>query len=392
MYRFFLLAITASCGGESTARLGSHMATSDFPPDGYEVTGTGVTWADDFSITEGIGTISSVADAGGGDIRVQTGAAHGLVVGQYVRLQGTTSYDGEYVITAVSDTTHFDITATYVATDTGTIYTNFCGPDSVRFEPSTDQPEYVYDTSIGINENQPLRMSALVQVSSISGSAGWFAIRVKWYDADDSYMSATNVWSGQVSASGEWLRLSGLVTVPVGARGARPSIVRLYVGTTNYAWLDDIALEEVPIAFSVYRSSNQTGMASTGAHVQFNAEDFDYGSNFDVSTYAFIVPSDGIYTMNARCQVAFLDTDEYAQLSLRWSDDGWSSSRFLSIGQDFFSRQDTWPPTVVVTYTGPLARGDQVRAYLVHGHSTTVSAAGDATGYRKTAFAGFLVE
>jgi len=392
MHRFFLLAITASCGGESTAHLGSHMATSDFPPDGYEVTGTGVTWADDFSITDGVFTISSVADAGGGDIRVQTGAAHGLVVGQYVRLQGTTSYDGEYVITAVSDTTHFDVTATYVATDTGTIYTNLCGPDSVRFEPSTEQPEYVYDTSIGINENQPLRMSALVQVSSVSGTAGWFSVRVKWYDADDNYMSATNVWSGQVSASGEWLRLSGIVTVPVGARGARPSIVRLYVGTTNYAWLDDIALEEMPIGFLAYRSSNQTGMAAVGAYIEFNAEDYDYGNIFDVGTYSFVAPASGIYTFNAQAELVDLDSDEYAFLDLLHSDDNWSSFNTIAQGQHFFSRQNNWPAVVTISHTALLSRGDQIRVVLAHGHATDAAVTGAADAFHSTSFSGFRVE
>jgi hypothetical protein len=370
------------------------MATSDFPPDGYEVTGTDVTWADDFSITEGIGTISSVADAGGGDIRAQTGTAHGLVVGQYVRFQGFTNYDGEYAITTVSDTTHFDVTATYVATDTGTFYTNFCGADSIRFEDTqpTEDPTYKYDSLIEIEEGKPYRMTALVQVSSIASSDGLMAVGVHWYDADDSFLSTTNVLSGKLDASGQWQRVTGIVTAPIGAHNAVPFVLKYSQFGTYYAWLDDIAIEHMPIGFLAYRSSNQTGMAAAGAYIEFNAEDYDYGDNFDVSTYSFIAPSDGIYTFNAQAELVDLDSDEYAFLDLLHSDDNWSSFNTIAQGQHFFSRQNDWPAVVTISHTALLSRGDQIRVVLAHGHATDAAVTGAADAFHSTSFSGFRVE
>jgi len=302
MHRFLLIAVLlASCGTESS------MATSDFPPNGYEVTGTDVVWADDFSITEGIGTISSVADAGGGDIRAQTGAAHGLVVGQYVRFQGFTNYDGEYAITAVSDTTHFDVTATYVATDTGTFYTNWCGADSVRFEDTqpTEDPTYKYDSLIEIEEGQPYRMTALVQVSSIASANGLMAVGVHWYDADDSFMSTTNVLSGKLDASGQWQRVTGIITAPIGAHFAVPYVLKYSQFGTYYAWLDDIAIEHMPIAFSAYRDSTSQNIPdSMETRVQFDAEGYDYGSAYDdASTFRFTAPIPGAYLFTTRVQI-----------------------------------------------------------------------------------------
>jgi len=64
-------------------------------------------------------SISSVANPGGGAIRVQTSAAHGFAFGDPVAIVGSSAYDDIYIITAISDTTHFDVTATYSATDTG---------------------------------------------------------------------------------------------------------------------------------------------------------------------------------------------------------------------------------------------------------------------------------
>ena len=66
-------------------------------------------------------TITSIANSStSGDITI-TGT-HSLVVGDMVELTGDTGYDDTYVVNAISTTTTFDVTATYVATGTGTAY------------------------------------------------------------------------------------------------------------------------------------------------------------------------------------------------------------------------------------------------------------------------------
>jgi hypothetical protein len=69
-------------------------------------------------------TVSSIADYSGtvsGTISVTTATAHGLVTGDMVELDGDTGYDGEYDVTII-DTTSFYVTATFVATGTGTAH------------------------------------------------------------------------------------------------------------------------------------------------------------------------------------------------------------------------------------------------------------------------------
>jgi hypothetical protein len=66
-------------------------------------------------------TVSSIAQ-NLTDITITTSSAHSLVVGDMVELDGDTGYDGEYDVTAVGATTTFDVTATYVATGTGTAH------------------------------------------------------------------------------------------------------------------------------------------------------------------------------------------------------------------------------------------------------------------------------
>ena len=63
-------------------------------------------------------TITSCADATP-YVRV-TATAHGYAIGDIVRIDGTLSYDGQYAV--IDKTTNtFDITATYTATNTGTV-------------------------------------------------------------------------------------------------------------------------------------------------------------------------------------------------------------------------------------------------------------------------------
>lgn len=65
------------------------------------------------------GNITAFADAGGGQVTVTTSTAHGYANNHVMRITGTTNYDGSYVISNVAATT-FRITATFVATETGT--------------------------------------------------------------------------------------------------------------------------------------------------------------------------------------------------------------------------------------------------------------------------------
>jgi hypothetical protein len=75
----------------------------------------------DFFLVQGTtdNTIASVADAGGGVLTVTTSAAHGYSNGDVVVQEDTTSYNNSYVIASVASTT-YDITETWVATETGT--------------------------------------------------------------------------------------------------------------------------------------------------------------------------------------------------------------------------------------------------------------------------------
>jgi hypothetical protein len=86
-------------------------------------------WHPAFGLTEGecsdfirdeggIATIISIVQ-NGSDITIETDAPHGFDVGDPTSFVGGTGYDIQHMITAVADTTHFDVTAAFTGDGTG---------------------------------------------------------------------------------------------------------------------------------------------------------------------------------------------------------------------------------------------------------------------------------
>lgn len=67
-------------------------------------------------------TITAFAAVVGSTTTTTVTATHGLVAGDMVTIDGTTNYDGDYVVVSVSTTVSFVITKAFVATETGTAY------------------------------------------------------------------------------------------------------------------------------------------------------------------------------------------------------------------------------------------------------------------------------
>jgi hypothetical protein len=79
---------------------------------GLTINGTTVSFDNELDIT-------AAADAGGGQVTISTDNTYGLAENDQVTIAGTTSYNGTFTATNVT-TTSFEITDTFVATETGT--------------------------------------------------------------------------------------------------------------------------------------------------------------------------------------------------------------------------------------------------------------------------------
>lgn len=67
--------------------------------------------------------IASIADGGSGEIAVTTGAAHNLAVDDIISQTNLTdaAYRGIFIVNTITSATVYEVTATYTATDTGTM-------------------------------------------------------------------------------------------------------------------------------------------------------------------------------------------------------------------------------------------------------------------------------
>ena len=76
-------------------------------------------------------------------------------------------------------------------------------------------------------------------------------------------------------------------------------------------------------AFSAFMSSNQSNRSTNTNHtVDFDSTLFDIGSNFNTSTFKYIVPKTGIYQFNANIRIDDIDTaTDYIRVSLIVTDD-----------------------------------------------------------------------
>lgn len=65
-----------------------------------------------------------------------------------------------------------------------------------------------------------------------------------------------------------------------------------------------------PVAFSGTMSSAQSLANATAVKLQVNTEDFDYGGNFDTSTYRYTAPYDGVYRVDYNLLLENIGTDK----------------------------------------------------------------------------------
>lgn len=116
--------------------------------------------------------ITAFADAGGGQV-TGTSVAHGVANSEVIIIDDTTDYNGTYTASNVTADT-FEITATFVATETGTLKIGFvdiagtaeAAADNERFTFSTS-PNELTSTNL---KDKPLGVS--LDVTATNGSSG----------------------------------------------------------------------------------------------------------------------------------------------------------------------------------------------------------------------------
>jgi hypothetical protein len=364
---------------------------STYPPDGWEAAGTDVTWASDFDIQNGIGTITAIGN-NGSFIDVTTSEDHGLEIGQWVRISGTTDYNGEYTIANVGASDEFSVThPTYTSSQTGTYHANTIGPDCIKFENTTPTGNpYIYvSPPVSVKEGNLFDVEATLQATSIAGG-NTVSVGVAWYDGDGDWLSTTYIHNAVLPSAGAWHRIAGVVTVPENARGAVLLIAK--ANTSFFVFVDDADGEEMPIAFFAYRNaSGQNVLNATQTLIQFEAELYDYGDDYDESSsYFFTAPVAGVYLFSAmvklyRSSGGFVGGGSQGALYIYKNTATYTmlDERYLRTGDDWQMFQGTCQI--------PLVAGDQVGVTIYHNDTVTLQIQGVTSSLHRTTFQGLRI-
>jgi len=213
---------------------------------------------------------------------------------------------------------------------------------------------------------------------------------ILWYDEDKNFDSSTTVYFSPVDTVDTWQTEMMIVTCPTDCAFAAPSFTRTNAGAGDeyFAYLDYAGVIPITRSFRAFQDGN-TAYAS-GSVVEFDAEEFDYVGMYDnAADYDWTCPASGVWVLQSGAvNNSDLDTDNYADLIMYWSDDDWTSSDVLAYGTKPHAPSDDYQVHMLCGYIGYFNRGDKVKVYFYHGNGGNLTLLGTAAGIH-TWFSGF---
>lgn len=155
----------------------------------------------------------------------------------------------------------------------------------------------IYSEKIPVDKNRPYRCSAMCQQSGAEG----ITVTVYWWDVNRAASSVsykTVVHNANLSSTGAWIPITGVVTPPSDAVFASVRLTAVNgSGVTSY--FNNGELTEETRSFNAkLATTNFTGYSS-GAAIIFNSELHDYGDDYDTSNGEYTVPESGVYAFSS---------------------------------------------------------------------------------------------
>jgi hypothetical protein len=165
-----------------------------------------------------------------------------------------------------------------------------------------------------------LDTNVMVKGGTSPGVAAYVGIGIKYYDSAKSFLSngttATKLQS--TMTAGTWYRVVNKgQAAPAGARYAK---IVAAAGTTLAAGARDAYIDQARVfrflpAFEAYEGSGQIiGTGAGWTTLSLDTETYDYGSNYNNTTYTFTAPEDGIYSISADIEITGLNTTAWARV------------------------------------------------------------------------------
>ena len=148
-----------------------------------------------------------------------------------------------------------------------------------------------------ISEKIPIDKNRVYRASAFYRQAAAMNMRlyVYWWRSDKSASStaSTSVYNANLTATGAWQNITGVVAPPSDAVYAS---LDLNSANTGVSYFNNATLEVEPFSFSAKRTSSNFTSSTTGDPVIFNTELHDYNGNYGTGTGAFTVPVSATYT------------------------------------------------------------------------------------------------
>ncbi len=115
------------------------------------------------------GSITAIADAGGGLVTATTSASHNLTNGESVSISGNSGYDGYPTISNVTATT-FDFTATFVATGTGDFTSGWTKLGGTTFAAENERASMTGNNQLTFTNLDPVEGIGHISLTILRGA------------------------------------------------------------------------------------------------------------------------------------------------------------------------------------------------------------------------------
>jgi len=167
-----------------------------------------------------------------------------------------------------------------------------------------------------VSDKIPINKNCIYRASAFYQQAASFNMRlfVFWWKADRTAAStsSTTVFNANLSSTGAWQSITGVVEPPSDAAFAS---LDLNSANTGVSYFNNADLELEPYSFSAKRTGSDFTSGTSGDPIVFNTELHDYGSKYNAGTGQFTVPKSGTYTFSAN--VSFTGTSGARDVEVR---------------------------------------------------------------------------
>ena len=218
---------------------------------------------------------------------------------------------------------------------------------------------------IPVDKNRIYRASAFYQQAAAMN----MRLSVYWWKIDRTASSTafTSVYNANLSSTGAWQNITGVVTPPSDCVYAS---LDLYSVNTGVSYFNNASLEVEPFSFSAKRTSSNFTPSGSGDAVEFNTELHDHGAVYNTSNGQFTAPLSGTYSFSSNVSFDGTSGARLVAVSIVASTGGVLASSYIGSA---INGTDEWNDVVVSlnVASADLVKGETVEVQIAYDAGAT---------------------